>query len=314
MPDQSPDQVVDISSWPLDEEFGIFPVGSKPKRAVFCPTPAPYPFLIAGHRYLFKVSKDWRILQHWSEVTADALARSVNMAAAPCFVAMDSQAGEVGVLVEFFYGHPGSQDFPRLLSGADLLRRKVENYEVDPDRHHTLSNILVLGRSFSIEDRVATWGRFLAFDALIGNTDRHPENWGFLATKAGEDDWTFRFAPSFDHGTSLAYQVRNEDITRELSDERVQRHLQRGQHHARWSNANPERGHFKLCGLFAEAYPEALPVMLGTLDFNINRVNDLLAGFTRVALPDGTWNDERSAYLSKLISARRNALRETLGA
>jgi hypothetical protein len=106
MPDQTPEQVVDISLWPLDEEFGIFPVGSKPKRAVFCPKPAPYPFLIAGHRYLFKVSKDWRILQHWSEVTAYALARSVNMPAAPCFIAMDSEAGEVGVLVEFFYGHP----------------------------------------------------------------------------------------------------------------------------------------------------------------------------------------------------------------
>lgn len=246
MPDQTPEQVVDISLWPLDEEFGIFPVGSKPKRAVFCPTPAPYPFLIAGHRYLFKVSKDWRILQHWSEVTAYALARSVNMSAAPCFIAVDSDAGEVGVLVEFFYGHPGSNDFPRLISGADLLRRKVEDYEADPDRHHTLNNVLVLGRTFSIEDRLATWGRFLSFDALIGNTDRHPENWGFLATKVGEDDWNFRFAPSFDHGTSLAYQLRNEDIMREFSDERLQRHLQRGQHHARWSDDNPERGHFKL--------------------------------------------------------------------
>jgi hypothetical protein len=134
-----------------------------------------------------------------------------------------------------------------------------------------------------------------------------------LATKAGEDDWTFRFAPSFDHGTSLAYQVRNEDIKRESSDERLQRHLERGQHHARWSEINPERGHIKLCGLFAQAYPQALPVMLSTLDFNINRVNELLAGFTRFDLAAGAWNDDRGAYLSKLISARRAALRETLG-
>ena len=119
MPDQTPEQVVDISLWPLDEEFGIFPVGSKPKRAVFCPTPAPYPFLIAGHRYLFKVSKDWRILQHWSEVTAYALARSVNMSAAPCFIAVDSDAGEVGVLVEF-----SSQAL-----GGPLITQRV-------DRHH----------------------------------------------------------------------------------------------------------------------------------------------------------------------------------
>jgi hypothetical protein len=54
--------------------------------------------------------------------------------------------------------------------------------------------------------------------------------------------------------------------------------------------------------------------MLETLDFDINSVNDLLAGFARVGLPVGTWNEERSAYLSKLISARRKALRDALGA
>jgi HipA-like C-terminal domain len=311
--DQAPDQVIDISNWPLDEEFGIFPVGSKPKRAVFCPMPAPFPFLIAGHRYLFKVSKAWRILQHWSEVAAYALAHAVKMDAARCFIAVDNQAGEVGVLVEFFYGHPGRKDFPRLISGADLLRRKVEDYEADPDRHHTLTNILALGQAFSIDDRLASWGRFLSFDALIGNTDRHPENWGYLATKVGKDDWTFRFAPSFDHGTSLAYQVRNEDIKGESSDERIQHHIKRGRHHARWSDTNPERGHVSLCGLFAQAYPQALSAMLGTLEFNINSVNELLARFTRFDLPDGAWNDDRGAYLSRLISARRKALTEALG-
>ena len=55
-------QLVDISDWQLDEEFAIFPVASKPKRAVFCPQPAPFPFLIPGHRYLFKASKGWRVL------------------------------------------------------------------------------------------------------------------------------------------------------------------------------------------------------------------------------------------------------------
>ena len=67
------------------------------------------------------------------------------------------------------------------------------------------------------------------------------------------------------------------------------------------------------CGLFAQAYPRALPVILETLDFNTNNLNNLLAGFARVDLPVGTWNEGRSAYLSKLISARREALRKALG-
>ena len=314
LPIQTAGEIVDICNWPLDEEFGIFPVGSKPKRAVFCPSPAPCPFLIAGHRYLFKVSKEWRILQHWSEVIAYALARLVGVTAAPCFVAIDSQAGEVGVLVEFFYGHPGSQVYPRLISGADLLRRRVEDYELDPDRHHTVGNILLLSRSFSIPQRLPTWGRLLVFDALIGNTDRHPENWGFLATPGQRQDWTFRLAPSFDHGTSLAYQIRDDDIKSESSEDRIQRHISRGRHHARWSGENAERGHFKLYGLFAQVYPQAIPAMVETLDFNINEVKEVLGGCARFDLANGAWNDERGAYVAKLISARRQALREALGA
>jgi hypothetical protein len=314
MLDQTSEQIVDIRDWSLDEEFGIFPVGSKPKRAAFCPTPAPYPFLIGGHRYLFKVSKDWRILQHWSEVIAYALARLVHVSAAPCFVAIDSRAEEVGVLVEFFYGHPGSQVFPRLISGADLLRRRVEDYDRDPDRHHTIGNILLLSRSFSIEDRLPAWGRFLVFDALIGNTDRHPENWGFLATKSQHEDWTFSLAPSFDHGTSLAYQIRNDDLRHESTEERMQLFLKRGQHHARWSGADPERGHFRLCSLFARSYPQAIPAMVSTLDFSINDVKEGLERCSRFDLTVGGWIEERSVYVSKLISARRQTLRRVLGA
>ncbi|MFK4623890.1 hypothetical protein ABIF50_007196 [Bradyrhizobium diazoefficiens] len=67
---QSAAELIDVADWIRDEDFAIFPVGSKPKRALFCPSPSPFPFLIAGHRYLFKVSTGWRINQHWSEVIA----------------------------------------------------------------------------------------------------------------------------------------------------------------------------------------------------------------------------------------------------
>jgi hypothetical protein len=132
-------QLVDIADWVLDEEFAIFPQGSKPKRAAFCPTPA-FPVPHRGARYLFKVSTGWRILQHWSEVIAFELAERCGILAAPCFVAVDSRAGEVGVLVEFFYGRPGSSVAPRLVSGADLLRRMFSDYESDSDSYHTATS------------------------------------------------------------------------------------------------------------------------------------------------------------------------------
>src|SRR5947209_8215122 len=44
---QRSDQLIDVASWEMDEQFGIFPVGSKPKRLMRCPEGVEDPFLIA---------------------------------------------------------------------------------------------------------------------------------------------------------------------------------------------------------------------------------------------------------------------------
>jgi hypothetical protein len=51
---------------------------------------------------------------------------------------------------------------------------------------------------------------YLVFDALVGNTDRHHENWGVVVNNEGVSA-TFRLGPSFDHASSLG---------RDLTDER----------------------------------------------------------------------------------------------
>jgi hypothetical protein len=43
---------------------------------------------------------------------------------------------------------------------------------------------------------------YLALDALIGNTDRHHENWGWVVQLEGEMN-VVRLAPTFDHASSL---------------------------------------------------------------------------------------------------------------
>jgi hypothetical protein len=58
---QQPGQIIDIAGWRPDEDFPIFPVGSKPKRAVFSPDSGVYPFIVPDHRYLFKISSGWRV-------------------------------------------------------------------------------------------------------------------------------------------------------------------------------------------------------------------------------------------------------------
>ena len=53
---------------------------------------------------------------------------------------------------------------------------------------------------------------YLLLDAVVGNTDRHHENWGFIRTVGGE----FHLAPTFDHASSLGRNLRDDDRARRL--------------------------------------------------------------------------------------------------
>jgi hypothetical protein len=306
---QSSAELVDVASWTRDEDFAIFPVGSKPKRALFCPSPSPFSFLISGHRYLFKVSSGWRVHQHWSEAIAYQLALAMRApTCAPCFIALDSLTGEVGVLVEFFYGHPQTGIPAEFLPGADLMRRRFEDFDSDTDGIHTWENVQLTCEAFDVADRLVFWAQLLAFDALIGNTDRHSENWGLLENKqASAAEWQFKMAPAFDHGTSLAYQLRETDIVRESTDAAIKAHLNRGCHHLRWSTDQTIRGHFDLCENVVDANAAARTAIENMLASSID-LGRILSACCAFQLPAGHCSRERADYLLKLIKARRERL------
>lgn len=79
---------------------------------------------------------------------------------------------------------------------------------------------------------------YLVLDALVGNTDRHHENWGCIfEMKIGSDDsedgltlrLLFQLAPTFDHGSSLGRECLEERRQLLLRDEKAfQAYLRRG--------------------------------------------------------------------------------------
>jgi hypothetical protein len=61
---------------------------------------------------------------------------------------------------------------------------------------------------------VDCFGGYLLFDALIGNTDRHSENWAVEITPKGK----MHLAPSYDHATSLGVTTRGRKLELLLAD------------------------------------------------------------------------------------------------
>ena len=111
---------------------------------------------------------------------------------------------------------PGNE----LLVEIDRSYPKKEYYRVS---QHTVGNIIrAISQDFLIPSVVeflpngvcppkALFIGYLLLDALIGNTDRHHENWGLLA-KSESGRRTAELAPTFDHASSLGRELNDAKI------------------------------------------------------------------------------------------------------
>ena len=138
-------------------------------------------------------------------------------------------------------------------------------------------------KHFELEEYWPSFLKTLVFDALIGNTDRHQENWAFISSAytsternhvelnssqekalkdllASLDDDSFsrrleeyklritllkRVAPIYDSGSSLARELNEEKVKRLFEDEeQLQRYINRGGAEVHWNRQ--KKSHFEL--------------------------------------------------------------------
>jgi hypothetical protein len=96
----------------------------------------------------------------------------------PAFVGRDKD-GSAGAIIEFFFDYPNEEAPERFFHASDLLQRSL--IDKKRGRPHSLRSNLNICRALQILSAREWWLKTLVSDALIGNTDRHPDNWGFLA-------------------------------------------------------------------------------------------------------------------------------------
>jgi hypothetical protein len=223
---------------------------------------------------------------------------------------VNEHTGQVGALIEFFYGYPGEADPPaRLVHAVDLMRRRGTGKERP---HGARTNVLVC-RTLRIGQESEWWGRVLTFDALIGNTDRHTENWGVLARLRRGQSSVFSFAPPFDNGTSLGYEIPEQRLKAACEPKWLETYIGKGSHHCGWDVADDARApHINLCDRFLAAYHEAGAGMRNVIRFDPARIHDITSQFAQfnVSTP---FTAERARFVAKLVEARRAKLVTVLG-
>lgn len=208
--------VVDVTDWQVDRSE---PMGTKEKN--WCLHPK------GGSRWLFKLV---RVMdeqeglyagEDWAEKLAAEIANDIGIPHATVELAV--RDGRPGIISLDFVIDPSRL---QLVHGNELMYRKFQ--EVYPKNQkrkvymHTVTHVMqvlnddfihappVSGLPQGVDSAADVFVGYLLLDAVVGNVDRHHENWAIIEEFRPEESRFARLSPTFDHASSLGRELRDE--------------------------------------------------------------------------------------------------------
>jgi hypothetical protein len=261
---------------------------------------------------MYKLSRDVYPDQFWAEVIAYRVGCLLGLSVPPAFYAINSGTHTSGALIEWFY--EGAEAF---VHGGDFMLMVREDYDRERGTKHNLEDIELIMRVMRKQGMTAFdyrqwWVDALTFDALIGNRDRHQDNWGLIFSSNGPPPTQWRMAPLFDNGSSLGHELMTERAGR-WTEDRFDRYVGRGIHHVKWrlSDEPPVNGHLALLRKAVTEWPNTAGPARARLEVSPEDLeasfSDLLAFPGRVPL-----SRERYQLVVHLLVKRLHNLRTLL--
>lgn len=325
--EQKPDEVVDITGWAIGNSFKYYPDGTRAKFEVFCTSETPYQFLNPQHRYLFKKTfqykKSGTIIyeQFWTEIIAYKLGRILGIEVPPVFLAKynDPVKGlSYASLIEWYYNYPNDDAYCVVSRGGDFMSLIIPAYDRKKGELHNFETITTtFTQVCNVKQWQQKWAEILLFDAIIGNTDRHQENWEVYTNVKGglsKNPIEQRLSPAFDNGTSMGYQIQNQDFKKQLSN--LDAYINKGTHHMKWAFGDTKNaGHFELLQKLVDKFPEMESVIKDKLGIDITAIYNDILQLTEFKLEDSRYSltKERANFIIKLIEFRYNKAKKMFG-
>ncbi|MBT9499077.1 MAG: HipA domain-containing protein [Zoogloea sp.] len=303
-----------VNGWEEDE-FGVFPQGARAKGAYLTPGDVPEAVLRPGWRYLFKQSRKCYPEQFWAEIVAYRIGCLMGIKVPPAFAAIEGSSGACGALIEWFYDE-GSDIF---IWAGEFLQRMFPDFDREKGTTHTMHGNEILLRAMAVlakaEDRSFRenwrqwWVDALLFDALIGNTDRHQDNWGFIFRN---NPPAITLAPMFDNGTSLGHERHAEQFSKWRARD-VDKYIAGGKHQVRWG-FEPQKGEqrpFEVVKLALAKWPATRAGAMERLNFSPDAMAQSLVDLAELQLPV-PFGRERMDFMLQLLTRRYNELKVIL--
>jgi len=212
-------QVIDASDW---KAAGDEQLGTKKKKWLRDPRP-----IGLDHRWLFKYRQRPTTGDDWAERIVAAIADDLAIPHAAVELAV--RDGEPGVIS---LDLTEEQNRGELVLGNDLLYERDPKYPRAKRTRRTTKYsldavIAVLQQDFiqratlvmaprEITRALDVFIGYLLLDALVANQDRNHQNWGVLQLRDPGKKRVAELAPSFDHASSLARGILDNERTERL--------------------------------------------------------------------------------------------------
>lgn len=307
-------QVIDISDWRKDEEFFIYQEGARDKNLIYSPTNPPFDFCLPNHRYLFKKSSHRSPEQYWIEIFAYRLGLEMGVTVPPTFVAYNKNTNICGALSEWFFAtdkYPSNQYY---VPGGDYFQFTIPDYNRKKGTQHNFELIASLCTFFDRHFNFTKnwheyWVKTLTFDALIGNTDRHQDNWGIIFSETPSSNMPKAdLTPIFDHGTSMGYEIIEKNFTKYDDPLTMQRYIEKGKHHMKWQKNDENRlSHGIFLQKLIQKYPEMGNIIENCLQLDTEIFKHILNELVKFEVPVKL-SESRANFMLKLICARQQYL------
>tara|TARA_R110002049_G_scaffold102595_1_gene248243 strand:- start:11035 stop:11955 length:921 start_codon:yes stop_codon:yes gene_type:complete len=302
-------RLIDVSSWAGDDQHEIFPVGARDKKMIWSPSEVVNDGLKCRWPYLFKESISRYPDQFWTEVIAYIISKHLSVEVPLAYPAIytDCDGQHFGSLIEWFYDEK-SENF---IHAEQFFKRINPDFDEKLGTQHNLRDLKSICRFLkqraNLQNDILLWLSDIAlFDCLIGNTDRHQENWGVIF----KPDNTSFLSPLFDNGTSLGHE-RFPSRVAGWDENRLKQYIDKGQHHLRYVRDKPEL-RIKLYDLIKMlAGNEKLKTyMLNKItSFDIVAALDEISELTSIEC-EVPFSKERFDWVSRIISMRFKLIKE----
>lgn len=204
---------------------------------------------------LKKIMKDYTY-EFWSEIIAYEIGKQLGFNVLRYDVAYNN--GLLGCLSKSMIDPSLSE----LQEGYKWLTGYSSSYDVEDRNGYTFLLIkAMLNKKFPGTDFLNQLIETIIFDGIIGNEDRHQENWGIIVTKhtvsrtsgifkkktTEVEEVKYGYAPIYDNGSSLGRELAEKKVQQMNKDgNQLEAYIRRGKSEIHWKGEPGKQKHFEL--------------------------------------------------------------------